>query len=345
MPKIALALFTLLAFAIGFAFSSQERTAEEILAEINSLEYPMFDQSRMSDPTYFEEYRKLVIEVQQRQNELFWEFYEGHPDHEWTPRLLERRWMNMFEANSDVDATIKNIDEFIENEERENLLDAARFCRAYIQMSSNMDPAEMHKIAEQFHKEYPNSERGAMLYYMAVVYADAEHVESIQAALLEKYPDSMEANMIRGQQRQKESVGKPFEFEFEDAITGEKLTQADFKGKILVIDFWATWCGPCIAELPKLKELHSKYEGKMEIIGISLDGPGDAGLETLRKFVEENELPWPQFYQDGWEGEFSSAWGINAIPTIFLVDQNGILVDVEARANLAEKIEELLKED
>ena len=117
------------------------------------------------------------------------------------------------------------------------------------------------------------------------------------------------------------------------------------KGKVVVVDFWATWCGPCVAELPAMKKLYEKFHGQgVEFLGVSLDQPKEqGGLDALKKFVKEQEIRWPQYYQGkGWESDFSRSWGINSIPTMFLVDQDGKLVSVEARGKLAKLIPELL---
>ena len=96
--------------------------------------------------------------------------------------------------------------------------------------------------------------------------------------------------------------------------------------KLFLLDFWATWCGPCIAELPNIKEVYEKYHGKgFEIIGISLDTDEAA----LRKFIKENQLPWRQVF-DGkrWETPLVQQYGVRGIPAQFLIDQEGRVISV-----------------
>ena len=140
-------------------------------------------------------------------------------------------------------------------------------------------------------------------------------------------------------------IGQPFVLAFEDAIKGSEVSIEGLKGKVVVIDFWATWCGPCVAEMPKMKELYAKYKDQgVEFIGVSLDQSKDkGGLDSLKSFVAKNKIEWPQYYQGNfWQSEFSSAWHVNSIPCVFLVDADGNLASTDARGKLETLIPEYL---
>ena len=149
------------------------------------------------------------------------------------------------------------------------------------------------------------------------------------------------ATQAKGELKNMEALGKPVAMAFE-AVDGRKIDLAKMKGKVVLIDFWATWCGPCIAELPNVKKTYTKYHKKgFEIVGISLDQ--DKG--KLTDFVEDNDMPWPQHFDGkGWKNEFAVEFGIRGIPAMWLIDKKGNLVDMKARSGLDAKVEKLLSE-
>ena len=112
-------------------------------------------------------------------------------------------------------------------------------------------------------------------------------------------------------------------------LDGKPVSLADYRGKLVLLDFWATWCGPCIVELPNVKAVYEKYHDKgFEIIGISLDTDEAA----LRKFIRENQLPWRQVFDgEGWKTPLVKKYGVRGIPAQFLIDREGRVISVQAR--------------
>lgn len=135
------------------------------------------------------------------------------------------------------------------------------------------------------------------------------------------------------------ALGKALDIKF-TATDGTAIDLAKMKGKVVLIDFWATWCGPCIAEIPSVKKTYDKLHAKgFEIIGISLD----SDERKLKQFIKKREMPWPQYFDGkGWKNEISTKYGIRSIPAMWLVDKDGNLADKNARRGLEEKVEKLL---
>lgn len=128
-------------------------------------------------------------------------------------------------------------------------------------------------------------------------------------------------------------------------IDGRKLSLADYRGKVVLVDFWATWSGPCLLEMPNTARVYRKYHDRgFEIIGISLDRPGDES--RLRTVMKRFGMDWRQIY-DGkeWNAEIAVQNGVRRLPTRYLLDRGGEVRYTDLRGReLGEKVAELLKE-
>lgn len=162
-------------------------------------------------------------------------------------------------------------------------------------------------------------------------------------AYLKEHPKSMFAPMI--EQRLKSIAAlasikeKPLELKF-TAVDGREVDLSKMRGKVVLIDFWAVWCGPCVMEMPNVLKAYEKLHPKgFEIVGISLD----QDKAKLEAFVKDKGMAWPQYFDGkGWKNDIASKYGINSIPAMWLVDKKGMVVSTNARGNLEELVEKHL---
>ncbi len=112
-------------------------------------------------------------------------------------------------------------------------------------------------------------------------------------------------------------------------LDGKAISLDDYKSKVVLLDFWATWCGPCVGELPNVKANYDKYHAQgFDIVGISLDEDEDA----LRNFIKAKAMPWPQIFDGkGWEAGDAKTYGVQAIPFSLLIGKDGTIAAVNPR--------------
>jgi beta-lactamase regulating signal transducer with metallopeptidase domain/thiol-disulfide isomerase/thioredoxin/protocatechuate 3,4-dioxygenase beta subunit len=132
------------------------------------------------------------------------------------------------------------------------------------------------------------------------------------------------------------------EFEASD-MAGKKFSLSDYHGKYGLLDFWATWCGPCVAEFPYLKQVHDKFKDRADFAMISLSL--DKTVNEPREFLKKNELPWMQGYLGEWsQAKVAGQYGVEGIPALFLVGPDGKIIESELEgSSMIARLEKHLK--
>jgi len=130
------------------------------------------------------------------------------------------------------------------------------------------------------------------------------------------------------------AVGKVFPDFEENDLADKPLSVGKYKGKVVLVDFWATWCGPCVGELPNVLKTYEKYHAKgFEIVGISLD----SDKTRLTSFMETKKMTWQQYFDGkGWGNKLAGKYGVTSIPATFLLDREGKIIARNMRGEALE---------
>jgi peroxiredoxin len=134
-------------------------------------------------------------------------------------------------------------------------------------------------------------------------------------------------------------VGTPAPSVAVSDLAGAPVRLEDLRGKYVLVDFWATWCAPCVVELPRLQAAYAKYHARgFEVVAVSLDETKSAVVD----FVKSRKLPWKQVHNATSNGDLVEAFGVKNIPATFLIDPSGHIVRLELRGPALDRALEAL---
>ena len=184
---------------------------------------------------------------------------------------------------------------------------------------------EMLEVFKEAEQQHPDAE--PILWRLAYIYRKLGNTE-----LADVYDRKADPTY--------ELIGKPVpDFSATD-LDGNPISLQDYRGKVVLLDFWGVWCGFCINEMPNLKRVYATYkEQGFDIIGVSLDDEAS----VLRDYIKENDLQWRQIYSGKrWEEDpLAQQYNITGVPSQWLIDTDGKLITHKARG---EKLEQLVVE-
>jgi len=343
------------ATATNVALAEGDLTWKEVLQSMRPPSYPPEWDTTAPSKEVLAEFEKKNGTMAAEAAGRLKDFYTKYPKHEMAGEARDREQYLLGVAiqlgNTNVIARLNELeavklkDPSLSEEERLQL--RVTQLQRSVAGKTESDPSaaltQLEKGAREIIKEFPKrTELSGLLVSVAQGWADNNQPEKArslaQEIMTSKAGEEVEA-AAQGLLKKLDRVGKPLAMKFK-SIDGKEVDLASMKGKVVLIDFWATWCSPCMAELPKLKAAYEKLHPKgFEILGISLD----RDEEALQKGVKRENMTWAHCF-DGGGSKFAEEFEIASIPTMWLVDKKGNLRETNARENLTEKVEKLLAE-
>ena len=333
----------------------EKRTADQVIGELQTTGKQLKDVLEspdvLLDPQKRQEIAPKVIPPMKKLVALFDELASVEPTAKGQAMAAQRQLLAMLAVMGDNDsiATLQKRGNGKESAQWKATLLLVRWWQA------NKDADAQAKILDELEALAKANSKDEQLAPMVAMFCEQaaatdelrDRAEKIVLNDLKSQAAADMASGIQAAQKLRALNGKPLTIEA-TTIDGSKFSSADWRGKVVLVDFWATWCPPCREALPRVKKAYADFHKEgLEILGVSSDR-SDA---DLKNFMTANpDMPWPQMFDSAAAAKknlhpLADSYGITGIPTMFLIDRKGIVRSVTAQENFEEMIPKMLKEE
>jgi peroxiredoxin len=247
-------------------------------------------------------------------------------------KAIEHDWFAEHEAVATrylaerPDGPVRSLAQIVATMARAQADDFAGALSRYDELMKGLGKAEQEEFAANFADSLASAAIGAGEYPAA---------RRVYQTLIDRYGESPNLRQkVKDELTRLDRVGKPAPSFAARDIQGGEVRLESLRGKYVLIDFWATWCAPCVADLPNVQSAYAKYrERGFEVVGVSLDETKTA----VTDFVKSRQIPWRQVHNASGGADLVEAFGVTTIPATFLIDPSGKVVRLELRGPALQK--------